>query len=100
MMRDTPTATCLEGAMTLPQAVALSAEGVSHIRACPAGSKLCFDLAGVEKADSSALALMLGWRREAQQAAITLSFIHCPADILALAQLCGVAGLLGLAAAP
>ena len=56
-----------------------------------------FDLAQVDDADSSAVAVMLGWLRVANRSRSTLKFAHIPAGVRSLAELYGVAELLPLA---
>ena len=56
-----------------------------------------FDLASVEDADSSAIAVMLGWLRVASHSRSTLKFAHIPAGVRSLAELYGVTELLPLA---
>ncbi len=56
-----------------------------------------FDLAQVDDADSSAVAVMLGWLRVAARSRSTLKFAHIPAGVRSLAELYGVAELLPLA---
>jgi phospholipid transport system transporter-binding protein len=53
-----------------------------------------FDLARVGEADSSALAVMLGWVRAAELSRSTLRFAGIPAGVSSLAELYGVAELL------
>ncbi len=52
------------------------------------------DFSAVTDIDSSALALMLQWRREAESAGSTVRFIHVPDNIRVLAELYGVTFLL------
>jgi phospholipid transport system transporter-binding protein len=52
------------------------------------------DLGGVEALDSSALALLLAWLREAKRRGRQLSFARLPAGLTTIAELYGVAGLL------
>jgi len=56
-----------------------------------------FDFFEVSEADSSALAVMLGWLRAASLSRATVKFAHIPAGVLALAELYGLAELLPLA---
>mgnify|MGYP001767234431 CR=1 FL=1 len=56
-----------------------------------------FDLGHVGDADSSAVAVMLGWVRVASRSRSTLKFAHIPAGVRSLAELYGVAELLPLA---
>ena len=55
-----------------------------------------FDLGQVDDADSSAVAVMLGWLRVADRSRSTLKFAHIPAGVRSLAELYGVAELLPL----
>lgn len=56
--------------------------------------RLLLDLAGVQQADSAALALLVEWRRQAPGAALRL--VNAPAALRSLAQLCEVDRLLQL----
>ena len=56
-----------------------------------------FDFAEVTEADSSALAVMLGWLRAAELSRSTVRFANIPAGVRSLAELYGVAELLPLA---
>ncbi|QRM20601.1 STAS domain-containing protein [Dechloromonas sp. TW-R-39-2] len=56
-----------------------------------------FDFAEVREADSSALAVMLGWLRAAELSRSTVRFANIPAGVRSLAELYGVAELLPLA---
>jgi phospholipid transport system transporter-binding protein len=64
--------------------------------ALEAGEQI-IDLGRVEEADSSALAVMMGWMRAAQGSGSTLKFANIPAGVLSLAELYGVAELIPLA---
>lgn len=55
------------------------------------------DLGQVVEADSSALAVMLGWLRGANLSRSTIKFANIPAGVCSLAELYGVAELLPLA---
>lgn len=52
------------------------------------------DLGAVTEADSSALAVMLGWLRTAEAEGAKISFANMPAGVRSLADLYGVAELL------
>ena len=56
-----------------------------------------FDFSAVTEADSSALAVMLGWLRAASLSRSTIKFAHIPAGVRSLAELYGVTELLPLA---
>jgi len=55
-----------------------------------------FDFSAVTEADSSAIAVMLGWLRAAEQARATVKFANIPAGVRSLAELYGVSELLPL----
>ena len=55
------------------------------------------DLGLVVEADSSALAVMLGWLRGADLSRSTIKFANIPAGVRSLAELYGIAELLPLA---
>ena len=83
----------VDGAMTLPGATALLAEGISLI----AGSTSIFDLAAVSDVDSSGLAVVFGWLREAKRQGKSIQVTNAPKDLLSLAEVYGVGELLPLA---
>ena len=51
-------------------------------------------MSGITGVDSAAVALLLEWRRLAQQRGKHLSFTNLPANLLALAELYGVADII------
>lgn len=55
-----------------------------------------FDFSAVSEADSSAIAVMLGWLRAAEQTRSTIKFAHIPVGVRSLAELYGVSELLPL----
>ena len=83
----------VDGAMTLPGATALLAEGVTLI----SRTTKIFDLAAVAEVDSSALAVLFGWMREAQRLGKSIQVSNPPQDLLSLAEVYGVSELLPLA---
>lgn len=60
------------------------------------GKEWLVDLAQVEAADSSAVSLLLGWKRNAQRHGANLSFVNVPENLRSLADLYGVADALPL----
>ena len=56
--------------------------------------RLTIDFTGITGVDSSAVALLLEWRRQAAQRGKRLEFINLPPNLLALAELYGVADLI------
>ena len=79
--------------MTLATAKALLDEG----SALMTGDIGAFDLAKVEDVDSSALAVIFGWLREAQRLGKTVRVEHLPASLASLAEVYGVSDLLPVA---
>lgn len=61
-------------------------------------SQIVVDLAGVERVDSSGLALMLEWLQLARDRNISLQFRNIPASLLRIARLSNVEELLPRAA--
>ena len=59
--------------------------------------ELVIDLGRVTEADSSALAVMLGWLRAGDLSRSTIKFANIPEGVRSLAELYGVAELLPLA---
>ena len=82
----------VSGAMTLPDATALLAEG----NACLDGVETLFNLAAVTAVDSSGIAVIFGWLREAQRLGKIVRISHPPKDLLSLAEVYGVTELLPL----
>lgn len=79
--------------MTLDNARALLAAGVAALQP----GAFCVDLAAVPEADSSAIAVMLGWVRAAPEKRADLQFVNVPTGVSSLADLYGVGELLPLA---
>ena len=52
--------------------------------------KMVFDLAGITKADSAGLALLLEWLRLAGQAGVDLHYVNLPSQLSAMAHVVGV----------
>lgn len=75
-----------------PMTYATAAELFSLGRALIRGGEQGFDLSAVNGADSSALAVILGWQRTAGQGGLHLT--NLPESIRSLAELYGVADLL------
>jgi phospholipid transport system transporter-binding protein len=55
---------------------------------------LTIDFSKVGQVDSSAVALLLEWRREAARLGRALAFVNLPANLIALADLYGVTELI------
>ena len=76
---------------TLPQVLA---DSEAYAARADLPERLTIDFAQVSGVDSSAVALLLEWRRQAQARGKTLVFTNLPANLLALARLYGVAELI------
>ena len=84
----------LEGELgfeTLPAVLAQSAEVTART---DLPERLTIDFSGITGVDSSAVALLLEWRRLAAKLGKTLVFENIPGNLLALAELYGVADLI------
>lgn len=68
----------------------IAAAGIDAIR----GGDLHFDLSAVRSCDSSAVAVLLAWQREAQAAGKPLQLTGMPDCMLSLAKVYGVEPLL------
>ena len=60
------------------------------------GRACVVDFAHVGRIDSSSLALLLEWQRQARQREVSVRYRNLPHQLLAIAQVCGVQGLLPL----
>ena len=80
----------LTGPVTLANVAALLEEGRRHL-AEGAGT---VDLGGVTELDSSALALLLAWLREARAGGRAVAFANLPESLQTIARLYGVQDLL------
>jgi len=84
---------CVGCAMITDNARALLEQGRARI----VSGEQVFDLSAVSDADSSAVAVMLGWLRHAALTGTVIRFVGVPAGVLSLAELYGVSDLLPLA---
>ncbi len=80
----------VQGPMTMDQAAGLLEQGALL---CDGGDRI-FDLAEVTVADSSAIAVVLGWLRRARAGGKTAQVWNPPAAFVSLADLYGVDELL------
>jgi len=62
--------------------------------------RLTIDFSAITGVDSSAVALLLEWRRQAAERSKRLEYVNLPPNLLALAELYGVAELIQPSAAP
>jgi phospholipid transport system transporter-binding protein len=82
------------GKMTLETATALLAQGTTQFGP---GETVEVDLAGVGEVDSSGLAVLFAWQRAAQTGGSSLRIHNSPRNLISLAEVYGVSGLLPLA---
>jgi phospholipid transport system transporter-binding protein len=80
----------LSGPVTLANVAQVLEEGRRHL----AEGAATVDLAEVSELDSSALALLLAWLREARAAGRTIRFANLPESLQTIARLYGVQDLL------
>ena len=83
----------VRGPINVSNVVALLAQGKDRFTA----SEVTVDLAGVTEVDSTAVSLLLEWRREAARNGRRIEFLNLPANLTSLAKLYGVIELLGQA---
>ena len=93
MIRELGERAELGPAMTLPGATELLAAGSAAL----SRSVRIFDLSAVAEVDSSALAVLFGWVREARRLNKPIQVVNPPKELLSLAEVYGVSDLLPLA---
>lgn len=96
MMRRDGDVLRVAGDLTMDSLGALHAEAMQPL----AGKAWKVDLAELGTADSSAVSMMLGWKRNAQRHGATLEFLNIPDNLVSLARLYGVADALQLEQPP
>lgn len=62
------------------------------------GQAITIDLAGLQRADSAGLALMVEWLREAEGCGLTITFANVPPQLKSIARACGLDAILPLCA--
>jgi len=80
----------VQGPITVGNVVELLAQGNGLFTA----PQVTVDLAAVTEVDSSALSLLLEWRREAGRNQRVVRFLNLPANLKSLAELYGVTELI------
>lgn len=80
----------VQGPVTAENVVSLLAQGALQFTA----PRVTVDLSGVTEVDSSALSLLLEWRREAARSGREVRYRNLPASMKSLAELYGVTELL------
>ena len=88
----------LEGPLSFESLPAVLAESATYAGRTDLPDRLVIDFARVTAVDSSAVALLLEWLRQAKARNKTLVFVNLPATLLALAGLYGVSELIQPAA--
>jgi phospholipid transport system transporter-binding protein len=91
MMEPTPTGFALAGPLTIATASVCVDAARAH---WPQEGDAVIDFAGVTEADSAALALIFKWQRDAERKGRKIHCLHVPANVIALARLYGVDGLI------
>ena len=76
---------------TIPQVLE---ESAAYAARTDLPERLTIDFGAITGVDSSAVALLLDWRRMAAKRGKTLVFVNLPANLIALAELYGVAELI------
>jgi phospholipid transport system transporter-binding protein len=70
---------------------------LAQARDCDAGTgAIRVDLKGVSRADSAGLALLLEWLRRAERQGCEISFVNVPEQLMSIARVCGLEGILPL----
>lgn len=95
MMRRDGTRALVSGPATLANVRALLEEGRSQLQS----GVRTFDLGGVTELDSSLLAVLLAWQREARAANVALAVEGLPEGLATIARLYGVEEFLSAGAA-
>ena len=84
----------LEGELAFETLPAVLAQSAEYVARPDLPDRLTIDFSAITGVDSSAVALLLEWRRLAAKLGKTLIFENLPANLLALAELYGVADLI------
>jgi len=95
-VNDTGTAEVLEitGALSFETLPGVLERTAQFVRRPDVPDALTIDFKGVGDIDSSAVALLLEWRRQAAALGKRLAYVNLPPNLLALANLYGVADLI------
>jgi phospholipid transport system transporter-binding protein len=84
----------LQGSLTLQSVVRLLTQSEMMFHAN--GPSLKIDMTPVNRVESAGLALLVEWRRRAQAVGKTIHYQNIPAQLIDIARLSGVAGILEL----
>jgi phospholipid transport system transporter-binding protein len=82
------------GPLNLASMPRVLAETAAYASQAELPDHLSIDFTGVTEIDSSAVALLLHWRREALRMDKALQYVHLPANLQSLAELYGVDDLI------
>jgi len=80
----------VEGALTMANVTAVLEESKAAFRS----PRIVVDLGGVTEVDSSAVSLLLEWRRQARGGNRRIEYVNLPDNLRSLADLYGVSDLL------
>ena len=84
----------LEGPLSFESLPRVLAESDAYEARADLPDRLTIDFSGVTNVDSSAVALLLEWRRRALAHDKQLSFVNLPANLVSLAELYGVVDII------
>ncbi len=84
----------LEGALSFETLPRVLEESRAYTARSDLPDRLTIDFSAITEVDSSAVALLLEWRREAARLGKGLRFENLPANLLSLADLYGVTSLI------
>ena len=95
-MNDAPASEvlALTGALSFETLPGVLEQSAQYTARTDLPDRLTIDFAAITGVDSSAVALLLEWRRQAAERAKRLEFVNLPPNLLALAELYGVADLI------
>jgi phospholipid transport system transporter-binding protein len=84
----------LTGALSFETLPAVLAESAQFAARPDLPDRIVIDFSGITDIDSSAVALLLEWRRQALARGKRVDFVNLPPNLMALAELYGVADLI------
>jgi phospholipid transport system transporter-binding protein len=84
----------LDGALSFETLPGVLAQSVDYAARADLPERLTIDFSRITAVDSSAVALLLEWRRQAAARGKRLEFVNLPPNLLALADLYGVAEII------
>jgi len=87
-------ALALTGALSFETIPKVLEESAVYAARADLPARLTIDFSGITGVDSAAVALLLEWRRQAMRRGKQLVFVNLPPNLLALAELYGVADLI------